>query len=305
MFVRQKVAVFVDGDFWHGRVLVEHGLDALQARLRTSSQEYWLAKLQRNVQRDRDAAAALTARGWLVLRMWESDVKKDTQGAAATIAARSRQKIVSDSSGRVNRATAISGVPDLSAFIGRVPDPQHRAALEWFAAMRGRMVEWASISLPGVRLRSTPKGIYKPKGADYALSVRVLIRSPYTDVGPVYRPSGTWVYKYHEEAEDQPHAGMRSLYTNRALVASMALSSPVGVLKQATDTRAGCQYRVYGIGPVVGYRDGYFYLEGFSSKGKVNIAAEGADLDAAENELGIAVGHETEKPTTLRMPRSD
>src|SRR5579862_3298439 len=59
VFMQAKVAVFVDGDFWHGRVLIEDGLAALKARLRTPNRAYWLSKLQRRVARDREITKLL------------------------------------------------------------------------------------------------------------------------------------------------------------------------------------------------------------------------------------------------------
>lgn len=69
-FKNRKVAVFVDGDFWHGR-------DWLQARQRIkSNKEFWFNKIERNMARDRRTDQRLKARGWRVLRFWASDVVK-------------------------------------------------------------------------------------------------------------------------------------------------------------------------------------------------------------------------------------
>ena len=69
-FKSRKVAVFVDGDFWHGR-------DWLQARQRIkSSKEFWFNKIERNMARDRRTDQRLKSRGWRVLRFWASDVVK-------------------------------------------------------------------------------------------------------------------------------------------------------------------------------------------------------------------------------------
>jgi DNA mismatch endonuclease (patch repair protein) len=66
---RKKLAVFIDGDFWHGReldrVVGKHGEDS-----------YWVKKLRRNVQRDADQQAELLTLGWLVYRVWESDLRR-------------------------------------------------------------------------------------------------------------------------------------------------------------------------------------------------------------------------------------
>jgi DNA mismatch endonuclease (patch repair protein) len=69
-FKNRKVAIFVDGDFWHGR-------DWLHTRQRIkSNREFWYAKIERNMARDRRTDQRLKARGWRVLRFWASDVLK-------------------------------------------------------------------------------------------------------------------------------------------------------------------------------------------------------------------------------------
>ncbi len=63
VFSRAKVAVFVDGCFWHG--CPDH------QRIPRANPEYWIPKLARNVQRDREVDAWLAANGWRVVRAWE------------------------------------------------------------------------------------------------------------------------------------------------------------------------------------------------------------------------------------------
>ena len=86
VFPKHKAVVFVDGDFWHGRVLRERGPAALEESLRTEHRDYWITKLHRNVARDDYVSRALTDRGWKVLRVWESEVKKDVNAVAERIA---------------------------------------------------------------------------------------------------------------------------------------------------------------------------------------------------------------------------
>ncbi|HEX2161539.1 MAG TPA: very short patch repair endonuclease [Thermoleophilaceae bacterium] len=74
VFTLARVAVFVDGCFWHG--CPEHG------RVPKSNSGYWAAKLRRNVERDRRQDAVLSAEGWAVVRVWEHD---DVHAAAARI----------------------------------------------------------------------------------------------------------------------------------------------------------------------------------------------------------------------------
>lgn len=98
VFPREKVAVFVDGDFWHARALRERGMDAFQKTIRTPSQAYWMYKFSRRIVRDDDVSSSLRSDGWTVLRFWESELKKDVAPAAGQIArvvTRLRRKIKS------------------------------------------------------------------------------------------------------------------------------------------------------------------------------------------------------------------
>lgn len=80
-FLREKVAVFCDGDFWHGR-----DWEARKARLeRGRNAAYWTAKIQRNIERDEAQTAMLEELGWTVLRLWETDIRKDPDAAAREV----------------------------------------------------------------------------------------------------------------------------------------------------------------------------------------------------------------------------
>ncbi|MEU7894253.1 very short patch repair endonuclease [Nonomuraea sp. NPDC049152] len=65
VFTAKKIAVFVDGCFWH--VCPEHG------RQPTSNEWYWAPKLRRNMERDQRVNSALEAAGWRVVRLWEHE----------------------------------------------------------------------------------------------------------------------------------------------------------------------------------------------------------------------------------------
>jgi DNA mismatch endonuclease (patch repair protein) len=67
VFREQRVAVFVDGCFWHG--CPKHG------RKPQSNRKYWNQKLARNKARDRAVTRALKRDGWVVLRIWEHELK--------------------------------------------------------------------------------------------------------------------------------------------------------------------------------------------------------------------------------------
>lgn len=85
VFPRQRVAVFIDGDFWHGNAWRLRGLRS-QAELFPTRTEWWVAKITRNMERDDEVTHALSEQGWTVLRFWESDVQRDADQVASRIA---------------------------------------------------------------------------------------------------------------------------------------------------------------------------------------------------------------------------
>lgn len=80
VLTRQKIAIFVDGDFWHAR-----GHQLQPGEQVKSNKEYWGPKLKRNVERDKEVNDMLTDLGWIVLRFWESDIKKNLEGCIQEI----------------------------------------------------------------------------------------------------------------------------------------------------------------------------------------------------------------------------
>lgn len=76
-FVRQRVAVFVDGCFWHG--CQRHYTRPV------ANASFWSQKLRRNVERDRRADADLALLGWSVVRIWEHDVLKSLDVTVARV----------------------------------------------------------------------------------------------------------------------------------------------------------------------------------------------------------------------------
>jgi DNA mismatch endonuclease (patch repair protein) len=67
----KKFVVFVDGDFWHG-----YNWEEKKDKIK-SNRGFWIPKIERNMQRDREVNLALHARGYKVFRFWESEVKKE------------------------------------------------------------------------------------------------------------------------------------------------------------------------------------------------------------------------------------
>src|SRR3954453_13889089 len=82
----KRLAIFIDGDFWHGNQWRRRGLAALEDQFReTESRVYWLRKIRRNMARDCRSTAELLAAGWSVVRMWESEVLADAASCVARI----------------------------------------------------------------------------------------------------------------------------------------------------------------------------------------------------------------------------
>lgn len=65
-----KIAVFCDSDYWHG-----YDWENRNQRIK-SNRDYWVPKIERNMERDREVTAALQDEGWLVLRFWEWQIRK-------------------------------------------------------------------------------------------------------------------------------------------------------------------------------------------------------------------------------------
>ncbi len=81
---KRGLAVFVDGDFWHGNAHNRRGLPNLED-LFPSNTEFWVAKILRTVERDRQVTEELRAAGWRVIRLWEEDVLSAPTKAADTV----------------------------------------------------------------------------------------------------------------------------------------------------------------------------------------------------------------------------
>lgn len=76
VFAAERVVVFVDGDFWHGRQWRQRRLPSLDHQFaRSANRKYWIQKITRNVRRDTAVSRALRRQGWCVVRLWESDVR--------------------------------------------------------------------------------------------------------------------------------------------------------------------------------------------------------------------------------------
>ena len=79
VFIGKKVAVFCDSEFWHGYDWVYKKNEI------KSKREFWIPKIERNIQRDIEVTNKLQAEGWVVLRFWGNDIKKNLTECADKI----------------------------------------------------------------------------------------------------------------------------------------------------------------------------------------------------------------------------
>lgn len=78
-FIGKKIAVFCDSEFWHGYNWEERKKDF------KSHQEFWIPKIERNMERDREVTQQLESEGWIVLRFWGNEIKKNPAQCADII----------------------------------------------------------------------------------------------------------------------------------------------------------------------------------------------------------------------------
>ena len=71
VFIGKKIAVFCDSEFWHGYNWEERKRDF------KSHQEFWIPKIERNMARDLEVTTRLESEGWVVLRFWGNEIKKN------------------------------------------------------------------------------------------------------------------------------------------------------------------------------------------------------------------------------------
>ena len=79
VFKSKKLAVFADSEFWHGKMLLEG------KHIPKTNTEYWVKKIMRNIERDKEVNKILAQDGWTVLRFWEKDIKKNVSICADII----------------------------------------------------------------------------------------------------------------------------------------------------------------------------------------------------------------------------
>ena len=78
-FIGKKIAVFCDSEFWHGYDW-ERRKNDFKVR-----QDFWIPKIERNMERDREVNEKLASEGWIVIRFWGKEIKSDVNACAEKI----------------------------------------------------------------------------------------------------------------------------------------------------------------------------------------------------------------------------
>ena len=79
VFKSKKVAIFCDSEFWHG-----YDWERKKNEIKTR-QDFWIPKIERNMQRDKEVNMKLSEEGWKVLRFWGTEIKKQTENCVKEI----------------------------------------------------------------------------------------------------------------------------------------------------------------------------------------------------------------------------
>ena len=79
--IGKKVAVFCDSEFWHG-----YNWETQQEDF-TTNREFWIDKIERNIQHDKEVTSRLRDEGWIVLRFWGKELRRDVSSCADLIEA--------------------------------------------------------------------------------------------------------------------------------------------------------------------------------------------------------------------------
>lgn len=81
VLTKYKIAIFCDGEFFHGK-----DWEIQRKRIENSNNsEYWIMKIEKNISRDEEINKRLKAMGWVVLRFWGKDIKKNTDNCIKAI----------------------------------------------------------------------------------------------------------------------------------------------------------------------------------------------------------------------------
>ncbi len=71
IFLEKKIAIFVDGCFWHSHKCQKH--------IPEENREFWEKKIKNNIRHDKEITALFKLKGWKVVRIWECELKNERQ----------------------------------------------------------------------------------------------------------------------------------------------------------------------------------------------------------------------------------
>lgn len=146
-------------------------------------------------------------------------------------------------------------------------------------------MSWPTPLHDGTFLLNRPKGIHKPAGWEYTLSVRQMMSGPYADSEPALQRDGSWHYQYFQEGTDP--ALRDSYYANVGLMACIRDRIPIGVFRQTAE-RPHPLYKVMGLAWVWEWRsDGYFMLAGLTPEEETLPIDTGSGNNDEATKLGI------------------
>lgn len=81
VLTKYKIAIFCDGEFFHGK-----NWEMQRKKIeKSNNSEYWVMKIERNIDRDEDINRKLKAMGWIVLRFWGKDIRNNTESCVKAI----------------------------------------------------------------------------------------------------------------------------------------------------------------------------------------------------------------------------
>lgn len=87
---KYRTVIFIDGEFWHG-----HNWEERKLKIKTNT-EFWIPKIERNMQRDHEVNEALEEMGYTVFRFWESEIKKELDRCLDKVIVSLKKQTVND-----------------------------------------------------------------------------------------------------------------------------------------------------------------------------------------------------------------
>lgn len=181
VFKSRRVAVFVDGEFWHGYQWQKRGLDSLEKQfVNNAAKDYWIAKIGRNQKRDRRSTAALIEKGWTVIRFWEGDVRRSAEQCV--------EAIMTALDAPVSSPLALAPLKTFQEVGPAAPATRRALAAQgWSAAdsseaalvLASFPLKTSALPSPFVIIEATARLVTQSSGADLARALRALNRKGY------------------------------------------------------------------------------------------------------------------------------